>query len=166
MIRANTPFKELETRSYWVPNPSYLPTGLFRFSPFRWVFCSQLQPSAYVDRVPPFPRETLKRSLSHFNLPPTVVVNAHDSLLLSVHTFENLDLHNLYKMKLFSVLTVAFVASVSAQQDPMRDLQLGLQGLQQASKDPAQLAQLMKDLQVRRLLGPVCLLSRRLSSHA
>lgn len=69
-------------------------------------------------------------------------------------------------MKLFTVLTVAFVASVSAQQDPMRDLQMGLQGLQQAAKDPAQLAQLMKDLQVRRLLKPVCLLSRGLPSHA
>ena len=33
--------------------------------------------------------------------------------------------------------------------DSLRDIQVGMQGLMEASKDPAVLAQLMKDMQVR-----------------
>lgn len=44
----------------------------------------------------------------------------------------------------FALLSVAL-----AQDDAARDVALGLQGLIEASKDPAALAQLMQDLQVR-----------------
>ena len=57
-------------------------------------------------------------------------------------------------MKLFATITafaVLLFAPVSAQDveaDAMRDLQLGLQGIQEAAKNPVLLAQLMQDLQV------------------
>ena len=56
-------------------------------------------------------------------------------------------------MKFFKTvvaLSIVCFAPVSAQEetDAMRDLQMGLQGIQEASKDPALLAQLMQDLQV------------------
>jgi hypothetical protein len=53
----------------------------------------------------------------------------------------------------FSVATfLALVALSTAQnEDPMANIQLGMQGLMQTGKDPALLAQLMKDLQVRYL---------------
>lgn len=52
---------------------------------------------------------------------------------------------------LFSFLLVLLVSFCAAQEsDTMRDIQLGLQGLKEAGKDPALLAQLMRDMQVRR----------------
>jgi hypothetical protein len=49
----------------------------------------------------------------------------------------------------FSVLLFAPVSAQNKEGDAMRDLQLGLQGIQEAAKNPALLAQLMQDLQVR-----------------
>lgn len=49
----------------------------------------------------------------------------------------------------FSVLFFAPVSAQDKEADAMRDLQLGLQGIQEAAKNPALLAQLMHDLQVR-----------------
>lgn len=47
------------------------------------------------------------------------------------------------------VLAVAVVTAVDAQyDDPTFNIQVGMQGLMEAGKDPAVLAQLMKDLQV------------------
>jgi hypothetical protein len=48
----------------------------------------------------------------------------------------------------FSVLLFAPVSAQNKEADAMRDLQLGLQGIQEAAKNPALLAQLMQDLQV------------------
>jgi hypothetical protein len=45
----------------------------------------------------------------------------------------------------FLLLVVAFCA---AQRDAMEDIQLGMQGLKEAVKDPALLAQLIRDMQV------------------
>lgn len=44
----------------------------------------------------------------------------------------------------------SFTASllVAAQDDPVRDMQIGMEGLLKASKDPAMMAQLMQDMQV------------------
>jgi hypothetical protein len=52
---------------------------------------------------------------------------------------------------LFSFLLLLAVVGFSAAQDrdAMQDIQIGLQGLQQAAKDPALLAQLIRDMQVR-----------------
>ena len=50
------------------------------------------------------------------------------------------------------VLAVTVLAAVVVAQedyDAMDNIQIGMQGLMQAGKDPAVLAQLMKDLQVR-----------------
>ena len=50
----------------------------------------------------------------------------------------------------FSVGALLFVPSVFADnEDALRDLQIGMAGLQEASRNPAMLAQLMQDLQVR-----------------
>ena len=49
---------------------------------------------------------------------------------------------------LFSFLLLA-VAFCSAQdRDAMHDIQVGMQGLKEAAKDPALLAQLIRDMQV------------------
>jgi hypothetical protein len=42
----------------------------------------------------------------------------------------------------------ALVCSAFGQDDALRDVQLGMQGWAQASKDPELLAQLMQDMQV------------------
>lgn len=47
-----------------------------------------------------------------------------------------------------SVLLFTPAAAQEKEADAMRDLQLGLQGIQEAAKNPALLAQLMQDLQV------------------
>lgn len=47
----------------------------------------------------------------------------------------------------FLLLFVAFTAAEDT--DALRDIQIGLQGLAEAGKDPAMLAQLIRDMQVR-----------------
>ena len=47
-----------------------------------------------------------------------------------------------------SVLLLSPTNAQDKDTDAMRDLQLGLQGIQEAAKNPALLAQLMQDLQV------------------
>jgi predicted small secreted protein len=54
--------------------------------------------------------------------------------------------------RLVSIAFIAFSVVVSAQNgadEALRDMQIGMQGLQAAAKDPAMMAQLMADLQVR-----------------
>jgi hypothetical protein len=48
----------------------------------------------------------------------------------------------------FSVLLFAPASAQDMEADAMRDLQLGLLGIQEAAKNPVLLAQLMQDLQV------------------
>ena len=48
------------------------------------------------------------------------------------------------------LLAASFLAAVTAQ-DATANIQLGMQGLMEAGKDPALLAQLMQDLQVCRI---------------
>jgi hypothetical protein len=43
-----------------------------------------------------------------------------------------------------------YVRGENAQADAIRDMQTGMAGLQQASKDPVLMAQLMQDLQVKK----------------
>jgi hypothetical protein len=63
------------------------------------------------------------------------------------------------------LLAASFLAAVTAQDDTAaRDIQLGMQGLMEAGKDPAILAQLMKDLQVR-VYYSVCLWSTFCLQH-
>jgi outer membrane lipoprotein-sorting protein len=52
--------------------------------------------------------------------------------------------------KAVTILTILFVPAMAQDKDAeaIRDLQLGLQGLQEAAKNPGLLAQLMQDLQV------------------
>jgi membrane protein insertase Oxa1/YidC/SpoIIIJ len=49
-----------------------------------------------------------------------------------------------------AILSIFFVPAMAQDKEAeaIRDLQLGLQGLQEAAKNPALLAQLMQDLQV------------------
>lgn len=49
------------------------------------------------------------------------------------------------------VITAAFFCGFAAAQDEgsLHDIQIGLAGLMEAGKDPAVLAQLLKDMQVR-----------------
>jgi hypothetical protein len=46
--------------------------------------------------------------------------------------------------------TSSIVSAQNAAEDALRDMQIGMQGLQAAASDPAMMAQLMADLQVRR----------------
>ena len=54
---------------------------------------------------------------------------------------------------LFALFYVVLVAFAKAQDDektdPLRDVQIGMQGLMQASQDPTMMAQLLQDMQVR-----------------
>jgi len=50
-------------------------------------------------------------------------------------------------------LAVATVRADDEQHDPLRDVQVGMQGLMQASQDPALMAQLVQDMQVRRFVS-------------
>jgi hypothetical protein len=45
--------------------------------------------------------------------------------------------------------TSSIVSAQNAAEDALRDMQIGMQGLQAAASDPAMMAQLMADLQVR-----------------
>jgi predicted small secreted protein len=47
--------------------------------------------------------------------------------------------------------TSSIVSAQNAAEDALRDMQIGMQGLQAAASDPAMMAQLMADLQVRNL---------------
>lgn len=64
-----------------------------------------------------------------------------------------------------SILSIAVGLLLSAstgfaQEDAIRDMQVGMQGLKQAGEDPAMLAQLMQDMQVSLvLLGGLVLAS-------
>lgn len=44
----------------------------------------------------------------------------------------------------------SIVSAQNAAEQALRDMQIGMQGLQAASSDPAMMAQLLADLQVRR----------------
>ena len=55
--------------------------------------------------------------------------------------------------KALLVIAAAFFGGFAAAQDgTLRDIQLGMQGIMEAGKDPEALAQLMRDMQVRRVL--------------
>ena len=49
---------------------------------------------------------------------------------------------------LLVVVTALFCGLATAQDGTQHDIQLGMQGLMEASKDPAVFAQLMRDMQV------------------
>lgn len=54
---------------------------------------------------------------------------------------------------IFTIMTIMIIINsigyVICIDDSLRDIQVGMQGLAEAAKDPAVLAQLMKDMQVR-----------------
>jgi hypothetical protein len=49
---------------------------------------------------------------------------------------------------LLSIAILSAPAAFAQERDPMRDLQIGMQGLKEAANNPELLAQLMHDLQV------------------
>jgi hypothetical protein len=91
------------------------------------------------------------RDVSHFNL--------RLAFLTTFSALHHLSLCSQYlaTMKFVRVAVTVVVATVASSfvgaaddsDNALRDLQIGLEGLQAASKDPAMLAQLMQDLQVR-----------------
>lgn len=56
-----------------------------------------------------------------------------------------------YIKSIITAVVISLTSVVAQEADAMRDIQLGMAGLQEASKNPALLAQLMQDLQVSRL---------------
>jgi len=58
----------------------------------------------------------------------------------------------MFVRRLFVLLTLG-LARAQDGNDALRDMQIGMQGLMEAQKDPAMLAQLMQDLQVRFVQG-------------
>jgi hypothetical protein len=48
-----------------------------------------------------------------------------------------------------SIVAMLLAPSAFADDESLRDLQIGMQGLKEAAQNPALLAQLMQDLQVR-----------------
>jgi hypothetical protein len=60
-------------------------------------------------------------------------------------------LRRLVPSLLLLLLSAASIVSAQNAEDALRDMQIGMQGLQAAASDPAMMAQLMADLQVRNL---------------
>jgi len=57
---------------------------------------------------------------------------------------------NMFLTPLLSLLLLLLLVAVcSAQEEPLKDIEVGMQGLMQAANDPALLAQLVRDMQVR-----------------
>jgi hypothetical protein len=56
---------------------------------------------------------------------------------------------SLVSQSLLFVILAVVCLSVRADDDAIKNLQIGMQGLAQAGQDPALLAQLLQDMQVR-----------------
>ena len=61
----------------------------------------------------------------------------------------------IFRKALFALIGLLSLSTLGLAQDDakaqaLRDVQIGMQGLMQATEDPALLAQLMRDMQVRR----------------
>lgn len=102
--------------------------------------------SRYVENLQAIVFEENTKTLFHF-ISTTTSNGTNQTSTQSTFT-----LHNYYYIKMFIKTIFSFlllVVALCAAQDATQDIQVGLQGLMEAAKDPALLAQLVRDMQVR-----------------
>lgn len=138
------------TRASFAPNESewWTDTLLTRGNSRRTSICLQLHVKAPISSTSTNNREGNRKVSSSFLIVFRQRHNHSPSLCLFYSHISNSML-----FQRFSVLFLAglsyFSGVVVVAQDPAMDMQVGMEGLMRAAKDPAMMAQLMQDMQVR-----------------